>query len=360
MDTARPRIFFFGCPLDSDERYEAFLEKQLNMLPAGLTGDPYDAVMDLIAKEIPETFWVSLGSLPVPEWLRPIPSAEVMPAVTAEAMVAFIDQNGCRTTTELVREFVSSKILPNIPCLIGVDHSLAGGSYRAVAEWFGTENVSLIIIDSHTDAIPMKVLSEAISYDMDTNPNSFHDPSDPLIYNRTDSYNASSFVYHLIAEKVVIPRNLYFIGVGDYPDKKATRIKDPRMSRYVEAYTRLKRQGVGVLTKNDLVLKPSKLKNLLKRMKTKYLYVSIDMDIGADNALEGVRFHNRKGISEKQMYWLADTLCQFIQSGIQLVGMDLCEFNPRRAGGIDRTYRIAASLISRIALQATFLRQSTK
>jgi arginase family enzyme len=272
-----------------------------------------------------------------------------MSQVTPKAMVAFIDHDGCRQAAESLRQVVSSQILPNIPCLIGVDHSLTGGMYNAMADRLGANNLSLVIIDSHTDAVPMDVLAGAIAYDMESNSNSVYDPEDPLLYNRSDSYNASSFVHHLLAENRVDPKNLYLIGVGDIPDKKVARIKDVRMIQYVETFTRLKRRGVGVLTKKDLTMRPSKLNHLMGRIKTPYMYISIDMDIGADNALEGVRFHNRRGISEKQMYRLADALRKRIDDGIELAGLDLCEFNPRRAGGADRTYRIAANLIANIA-----------
>jgi arginase family enzyme len=47
-------------------------------------------------------------------------------------------------------------------------------------------------------------------------------------------------------------------------------------------------------------------------------------------------------------------ICDFVSKDIQLAGMDVTEINPRRAGrnfasGQDRTYRIAANLIKRIA-----------
>ena len=78
------------------------------------------------------------------------------------------------------------------------------------------------------------------------------------------------------------------------------------------------------------------------------------MDIGARNALEGVRFRNWKGLAEKQIYKVIGLICDFVPKNIQLAGMDITEINPRRAGGDfssgrDRTYRIAANLIKRVA-----------
>ena len=92
---------------------------------------------------------------------------------------------------------------------------------------------------------------------------------------------------------------------------------------------------------------------MLRGLNTPNLYVSIDMDIGAGNALDGVRFRNWQGINEKQIYSIADLLKEILSKGIRLVGMDLAEFNPRRANpgyltGNDRTYRIASNLIRKL------------
>ena len=78
------------------------------------------------------------------------------------------------------------------------------------------------------------------------------------------------------------------------------------------------------------------------------------MDIGANNALEGVRFRNWQGINEMQIYKLADAVIKIFSESVQLAGMDVCEIDPRRAGAIhpsgkDKTYEIAANLIKKIA-----------
>ncbi|OGD63871.1 hypothetical protein A2215_00820 [Candidatus Berkelbacteria bacterium RIFOXYA2_FULL_43_10] len=78
------------------------------------------------------------------------------------------------------------------------------------------------------------------------------------------------------------------------------------------------------------------------------------MDIGAGNALEGVRFRNWKGLDESQIYKIAGMVRQVLSGSIRLAGMDICEIDPRRAGltypsGTDQTYKIAANLIKKIA-----------
>ncbi len=59
------------------------------------------------------------------------------------------------------------------------------------------------------------------------------------------------------------------------------------------------------------------------------MYVSIDMDVGAGNALHGVRFTNSRGLNEKQIYRISELLNERISSGVNLIGMDLTEFNDR-------------------------------
>jgi arginase family enzyme len=263
---------------------------------------------------------------------------------------------------ESVKRFVAENILPDIPCMVGIDHCLTGGAFEAVADFYGKDAVSLVVVDTHTDAVPMSALSDAIQYDMDTNPQSVHDPADPFLYNRPDSYNASSFLHHLLREGKVQPRNLFILGVSDYPDKKTFRIKDPRIRRYTNAYADLKRRGCAVLTKKECLLSPKKLKARLSTIRTPYVYVSVDMDIGAMNAVEGVRFRNWKGLDENKIYKLVDAVAEIAIGQAGLVGLDVMEIDPRRAGqifesGRDRTYEIAANIISRVALRETKSRQ---
>jgi arginase family enzyme len=248
---------------------------------------------------------------------------------------------------------VMDRIVPHTPCMVAVDHSLTGGVYSALSHHYGPENLSLIIIDSHTDAISMPVLAGAIQYDTQINPSSVHDTKDPFLYNRSDSYNASSFVHHLVMENQVDLKNVFIIGVSDYPEKKFLRIKDPRIKKYTNAYVNLKRRGAKIITQKECKLNFTKIAGLLKKIATPYVYVSIDMDIGANNALDGVRFRNWKGLNESQIYKLTDAVATIFSDSIQLAGMDICEIDSRRAGvvspsGKDRTYEIAANLIRKI------------
>ncbi len=354
MDERRnKKVVIFGCPLDGDERHESIQEKLSLMGNQGIMGDPYDGIMDIIRREVNPALWTEKGSINVPDWLRPIPSLADKESITTASFVDFVDRGGFENYAREVGDFIEAQIFPEISCLVAVDHSLTGGAYKRLVKLYEPEDISLIILDSHTDAIPMSVMAGMIQYDIDTNPESVHDRTDPFLYDRRDSYNASSFLYHLLSEEVLKPQNLYLIGVADYPPKHAFRIKDARIENYVNLFSELKRRGVTILTKNDYLISPSKVRNVLGHIKTPYLYISVDMDIGARNGVEGVRFLERQGLNERQIYRLVESLRDILLKGIRLIGVDLTEINPRKAGGHlmtgeDQTYRIAANIIKKL------------
>jgi arginase family enzyme len=347
------KIAFFGCSLDPDEREESVQEK-LGLMEAMLPGaDPYEQILKLIREEGGHDGWLEKGALSVPSWLRPLPGPADRPDISVEAFVQFIDREGCRGFADQVGDLIAGSIFPHIPCLIGVDHSLTGGAFKRLQQLVGPEEIALIVLDSHTDALPVPLLADAIQYDLETNPDTLHDPSDPFLYNRPDSYNASSFLDHLLREGAVRPQNLYILGVSDYPPKQAFRIKDDRIRNYVGHFLRLRDQGVTLLTKTDLLLGPAKLKSVLKQIRTPWVYLSIDLDIGAGKALEGVRFLDRQGLNARQLLQLVGHLRGLLDRGLKLAGLDLMEINPRRAGrilpnGPDPTYRLATDLIKEL------------
>jgi arginase family enzyme len=347
------KVVFFGCPLDGDERHESIQEKLALIGMRRRIEDPYEGIMEIIRREVDPVRWVEKGSLNVPSWLRPIPSLADKERVTTETFVEFVDHGGFETYARQVGDFIGTQIFPDIPCMLAVDHSLTGGAFRKLAELYKPEDISLVVLDSHTDAIPMSVMAGMIQYDIDNNPDTVHDRDDPFLYARRDSYNASSFLHYLLTGEMLKPRNLYLIGISDYPPKHAFRIKDPRIEDYVNTFSELKRRGVTLLTKNDFLISPSKVKNVLNHIKSPYVYLSFDLDIGARNGVEGVRFLERQGLNERQIYRLVDFFREPLSKGIRLAGMDLTEINARRAGGFsptgqDKTYEIAANIIRKL------------
>ncbi|MGC9029404.1 MAG: arginase family protein [Desulfomonilaceae bacterium] len=354
--TSKKIVAFFGCALDPDERDEAILEKRLLSEGDATTGAPYTEIMTLLRRELNSEGWIDMGILEVPLWLSPLPPEDAKKDIKLENFVSFIDQNGCWDFAKAVGDFATGGIFPDIPCMIGIDHSLSGGLLAAAVSYYHPESISYIVLDSHIDSLPTCVMAEAVEYDIRTNPNSVHNPFDPFLKNRPDSYNAGSFIFYLLTENIIVPDNLFLLGVSDYPPRSAFRLKDKRIQRYVSFYSSLKEAGVNILTKKELLHGTSCLRRVLERVKTKYVHISIDMDIGARNALTGVRFQNYRGISEIQIYKIAKCLRELLDQGKQLVGLDLMEFNPRRVAHVpsgveDSTYRIACNLIKAILFE---------
>lgn len=347
------KVVFFGCSLDCDERQVSVEEKLSLMDVREECDDPYASVMAYIREEVGTHLWEEIGSLDVPGWLQPIPSFRDRSSIVVDNFIDFIDRDGCRTLAQMIGNHVVKRIFPNIPCMVAVDHALSGGVFQELRRLYAPADLSLIVFDSHTDAIPAPILCEAIRYDIETNVNSVHEGDDPFLTDRPDSFNASSFLHHLLEEQVVKPENLYIIGISDYPPRHAFRVKDPRIKRYTGIYSGLKKRGVKIITKKSLVGNPSKVKAILRKIETPYIYVSIDMDVGAGNAAEAVRFCNRHGISQDRLYHLASLIQELISEGVKLAGLDVTEFNPRAicsgaSSNKDGIYRIAANLIEQL------------
>jgi hypothetical protein len=139
------KVILFGCPFDCDEQHESIMEKRSISGELGPSDDPLEAVMQIIRREVPPAQWIEKGSIAVPAWLLPRPPAEDLSKVVAHEFVAFIDQDGCRENANEVERFVQQEVLPEIPCMVAIDHSLTGGVYKAVAQYYGKEKTGLII-----------------------------------------------------------------------------------------------------------------------------------------------------------------------------------------------------------------------
>ena len=162
------RIVLFGCSLDPDEREQSIHRKRRYIISGSKRNeylDPYDVISQLtgIVGEI-MPFLRKIGKIDVETWLRPFPLHSDLPFMTVENFVKFIDSGGCYEYVNRICAFVKETILPDIPFLIGVDHSLTGGVLKALAEEYGQENILVIFIDSHFDGISLPARLELIHY----------------------------------------------------------------------------------------------------------------------------------------------------------------------------------------------------
>ena len=135
--TLNKKIMFFGCPMDCDEKYDSIQEKLHALKTDQMFDDPLEGVMASLDPGIPKNRWENLGSLPIPSWLGARPKALDHPDINTENFISFIDSNGCRDVADKAGQFAAERILPHIPCMVGIDHSLTGGVYSAMARHYG-------------------------------------------------------------------------------------------------------------------------------------------------------------------------------------------------------------------------------
>ena len=345
-------IKVFGLNLDPDERDESIFNK---LSSTGMeVKDPYEIVSEKL-KDTNEIKFTKIGKVQVEPWLVPNPKKEDLFMVDVGNLVAFIDSDGCREYASKVKDFVKENIFPDIPLMIGVDHSGTGGCIEALAEKYGKANLSVVMLDSHFDGIIPTQRLKLIQHDIEFNPNTKFSKDDPYLYNRVDSFNADSFLFFLLKEKKILPKNLFVLGVSDYPPNAAKDARDPRIREYYEFYRKFEDDGVTILPKNKLKANfVMALKKVFEKIKTPYVYVSVDIDIGSRQALTGARFLDYLGLEESEIYRILDGLNKYAkEKKIEIVGADVMEIDQSKAGhrfgkNYDKTYDISLEVIKKI------------
>lgn len=345
-------IKVFGLNLDPDEREESIVNKFSNSNYDG--PDPYEIVSRKL-KDSNEIKYTKMGKIEVEPWLVAKPEKEDLFMLGVDNLVSFIDADGCREYANKVKEFINDKILPDVPLMIGVDHSGTGGCIEALAEKYGKDNLSVVMLDSHFDGIIPTQRLKLIQHDIEFNPNTKFSKDDPYLYNRVDSFNADSFLYFLLNENKILPDNLFVLGVSDYPPNSAKDARDLRIREYYNFYKKFEDDGVTILSKNKLKANfEMALKKVFEKIKTPYVYISVDIDIGARQALNGARFLDYLGLSEFEIYKILDKLNKYAkEQNIKIVGADVMEIDSLKAGKRigkkqDRTYDITLEVVKRI------------
>ncbi|MHC1604766.1 MAG: arginase family protein [Candidatus Methanofastidiosia archaeon] len=337
-------VFTFGVSLDPDEREDVVRRKNSPVERAGLRyPDPYQALASSFSFSS-----ISLGNFPVESWLTPLPSEAELFMCTVENYVAFIDSDGCWEYTTAVKNHMKDSIGDSRSLMIAVDHSLAVASIMHSCEIYGKDNCGLVIFDSHFDGILPSYRCGLIQYDIDTNPNTKFDPNDPFLIGRTESFNADSFLYKIINEKILLPENIVVVGVSDYPSSKTSKIKDERVMCFVDFYHSYEERGVRIIPKEKIGANPRLFDPA--SIDVDNLHLSIDIDVGSRNAIYGARFIDYKGLSEVEIFAL---IKKIVQSKKRIVSADISEIDIWKAGKkffgkTDRTYEIAAKMANMI------------
>ncbi len=308
-------------PLSSPERLKlklAYLH-YASRHPAGdKNSDPYDAIREFLIKEIPSlnrNVW--FGKLEIESWLTPKPKLEHIKFINSATFYHFLRKNGCWHYALKVRDYVKKKILPSIPVMIGVDHSLTGGAILALSEYY--KNLNVVVLDAHFDAIQYQ----------DTNfyspfPLQNHDQN-KLFYKkgrRIPFYACGNFISHLIAKNIIHPEKLWVVGIQDEileSLKMGDKQKEIEWAQ-IEEYRSLMKRGVHLVSKTDFVSE-----NFFLKLNGP-IYLSIDMDIGSLSSIYSARFMNCIGLTydefTQSLYALSHA---FRKSGFPLIGLDIME-----------------------------------
>ena len=125
-----------------------------------LHSDPYDALEKDVADF--EDFELA-GKFPIPSWLGPRPHASDLHLVNAKNLQQFVASGGFLETMKDVRDFIERSIFRAFPIMVGIDHSTTRGVVSALAERYGPEMVSIVVLDRHFDAIPLSLRMDSLS-----------------------------------------------------------------------------------------------------------------------------------------------------------------------------------------------------
>jgi arginase family enzyme len=288
--------------------------------------DPYDAVTGSLAPLLEEKNIELAGKFPVPSWLWPKPNLSDLPLVNAANMGNFFDTGCLDEIVKQLQSFVTNKIFPDIPVMLGIDHSATAGVISALAERYAPDRLSVVVLDQHFDAIPLSVRLEGI---FKSNPDSIASTTTvPLAtpVGFSDHFCCGNFWAYLMDTGIVLPRNLIFIGVADYPDDERDSARDSFRQSYLNFEERGCRffplwqfQGQYTATLTQF---------LREKITSPCVYVSLDLDAGAYNCTYAARYMDRPGISSQNLLdsagIIADT-CR--QRGFKIAGLDIMEFN---------------------------------
>ena len=311
-----------------------------------LASDPYDLLADSITRH---PGFAAAGKLPVPSWLGPRPSPDDYARVNNDSYQLFYNAQGFLKLTNQVSEFVSERIFPDNPLMLGVDHSTSGGVIKALAQRYGADQISVIVIDRHFDGIP---LSHRVESDAEMVVGSM-----PFTGIGGSEYCCGSFLGYLLDNGILPPRNLSLIGVADYPGGEISAA----WKNFQTAYLDIEKRGSRFfpLWEFERSYQERLAQFIDAAITTPYLYVSLDLDVGSFNCVHAARYMDGPGISRQNLLDIAAMIARAVRTGRTVIaGVDVMEFNMHflnmevEEGVHDRTLEVALEFI-RLLLSAT-------
>jgi arginase family enzyme len=322
----------FGVALDpADDPWSLQLKRawmvadraNLDWLTACL--DPYDAITGSMASLLEKHHIEPAGKFPIPSWLWPKPNPADLPYVTANNMESFFNSGYLLEVIKKLKLFVSQNIFPEIPVMVGIDHSATAGVVSALAERYTPEKLCIVVLDQHFDAIPLSVrlegLAQASSNNMSGTP--FVPSNTPVGF--SDQFCCGNFWAYLMEAGTILPENLIFIGVSDYPGHEETE-----RNGYSKTYLDFEKRGCGFFKRKQFEGQyADELINFLQeKIKAPYVYVSLDLDVGSHVSTYAARYMDRPGITEQNLLDVAGIITDECRRGkFKIAGIDIMEFN---------------------------------
>jgi len=287
--------------------------------------DPYDAIAGSMASLLDKHHIELAGKFSTPTWLWPKPNPADLPYVTTDNMESFFNSGDLLAMVKQLKLFITQNIFPEIPIMVGIDHSATAGVVTALAERYTPEELCIVVLDQHFDAIPLSVRLEGLAQ---VNPDytsgtPFVPPATPVGFN--DQFCCGNFWAYLMETGVVLPENLIFVGVADHPGHEETE-----RNRYSTTYLDFEKRGCSFFLRKqfDGQYADELAHFFRKNINAPYVYLSLDLDVGSYASTYAARYMDRTGISEQNLLDVAGIIADECRRGkFELAGMDVMEFN---------------------------------
>lgn len=356
------KIKVFGAALDPIDDPMKVLAKcsYINRLAQNIVDperkflDPYDGLLKF-SKVLSKEEYIKIGKFPIESWLTPKPKIEDYSLLDPFKYQEFVNSGAVRALSKNLENFVMEKVLPDIPLMIGVDHSLTGGVLSALSKKYGPENILIVMFDAHFDAIPAQISLDLVKY-MQEHQKEIHvlspgllDSMDVNNITLKDSYSCASFLDYLIQDGIILPQNLIIYGCQDYPSEEYISIEDSKVKKFVDCYLSFEEKGVKIIpgTKDKKIM-IKKLEKALENYSVPYIYISFDVDVGIFKEILAARFMNVIGIEKEIILNAARAIKEFMElKKCELVGLDFLEIDTyvlgrelKKSGRIDRTVEV--------------------
>jgi len=349
----------FGAALDAnDDPVKVFAKcSYLNRLAQKIIDpqkeflDPYDGLLEF-SQVLQQEKYIKMGKFPIESWLTPKPKIEDFPSLNPEKFQEFTNSGTIAEYSIKMEGFVRDNILPDIPLMIGADHSLTGGVLGALSEEYGPENILVVIFDAHFDGIPASISLSLAKYAEENKekvnvlfPQHLNSAELEAI-NLKDSYTCASYLDYLIKDGVISPQNLIIFGCQDYPSEDMKAEGDERVKDYIDYYFGFEKKGVKFIpSSEDKEQMITELGEILADFNTPYLYISLDVDVCMFKEVLAARFMNVIGIEKEIILNAALKVKDYMDTkNCALIGLDVMEIETymlnkelKKSGEKDRT-----------------------